>query len=161
MQTREIQELLLAMLPQWYCAVVKPFKQRMGDGVSMDMYYCLRTLLWQNEQLTMSELGRLMHVPKQQMTKLGNRLIECGFVERISDPQDRRIVRLMITDRGRSFIDHFLDEDAACHRDLIESMTEADRSEFFKSLLCIHQIFDRLYRCGGDENQNNGEEKTC
>lgn len=143
MHTNDLQDLLLAVMPQWYCHIAKPFKQMMHSGVSLDMYYCIR-LLQQLGDESMTELSRWMHMPKQRMTKLADQLIELQFVERVPDPDDRRIVRLRATEKARAYADRFLSQDAAAYRELFDSMSDEDRRDFGEALQTLHRIFDNL-----------------
>lgn len=141
MQTNEMQELLLAIMPQWYCYIAKPFKNLLSEGVSLDMYYCIRILDECGENISMTELAKWMHMSKQQLTKLVDKMIERQFVERVSDPNDRRLIRLQLTENAQKYIDSFLAEDAVYYRELFDSMTEKDREEFGKALTVIHRTF--------------------
>lgn len=141
MQTSEMQELLLSIMPHWYCYIAKPFKQLLAEGISLDMYYCIRILGECSENITMSELAKWMHMSKQQLTKLVDKMIERAFVERVADPNDRRIVRLQLTQNAQKYIDSFLAEDAVYYRELFDSMTEKDREEFGNALSVMQRTF--------------------
>ncbi len=139
-EIQEIQELLFIALPAWNYQIVKPLKQFLDDGMSLGMYYCLQTLLYYKEGLTMSELARCNDMTKQQMTKLINRLVELGFVERIYDPHDRRIIRIQATDHAIDYINSFLEHNAGYLRTLLENMEKTDRLAFKKALLTFIKV---------------------
>ena len=143
MQTEDMQDLLLSIMPQWYCYIAKPFKALLAEDVSLNMYYCIR-ILGVRPNLTMSELARWMQISKQQMTKLVDRMIVRGFVERVSDPDDRRIIRLQLTDHAQEYSDRFLMQDAAYYRNFFDSMPEDDRAEFAHALESIRRVFIHL-----------------
>lgn len=140
----DIQEKLLSLLPVWNYQIAKPFKQLLDEGVSLEMYYCIRTLEWAHGCATMSELAGWTKMPKQQMTKMVNRLVEQGFVTRFDDPKDRRIVKIQLTDKANSFIDYFMAHDASCFRPLLEQMTAADLEKFGNALDSLIQVFKNL-----------------
>ena len=50
---------------------------------------------------TISQVGEKLHLTPGTMTSMADRLIRKGYVERIRDKDDRRIVRLRLTKRGR------------------------------------------------------------
>ncbi len=54
-----------------------------------------------DEPLTMGELSRLLDVPLSTATRIVDWLVEGGFVERLPDLDDRRIVRVGLTSQGR------------------------------------------------------------
>ncbi len=144
MEIKEMQRLVLAFMPEFHFRVIKPFKQALGDGVSLEMYYCIELLKNSPEWLTMSEFSSGAMMPKQQSTKMIDRLMENGFVKRVSDPGDRRKVRLELTEKGADYADGFLDNEAACFRDFFMSMSEADRRELTDAFKRINAVFERL-----------------
>lgn len=51
---------------------------------------------------SMSDIGKCLSMPKPHVTVIVDKLIDEGLVERQSDPNDRRIVNILITERGFS-----------------------------------------------------------
>ena len=136
--------MLLAIMPQWHYWFAKPFKRLLDDGVSLEMYYCIQFLRLNGETMTMSELAATTGMTKQQMTKIVNRLIEHNFVERVSDPDDRRIIRLKIKDKAESYINRFLDRDAAYFKEFFDELAPSDRDELAQALSTLLRIFKCL-----------------
>lgn len=131
-------------MPQWHYWFAKPFKRILDNGVSLEMYYCIQFLRMHGETMTMSELAETTDMPKQQMTKIVNRLIGLNFVERVSDPADRRIIRLKITDKAENYINGFLDKDAAYFKDFFDGLSQSDRDELAQALKSLLRIFNNL-----------------
>lgn len=156
MKYLKIQEMLLELLPQWNYKIAKPFKQLQDEGVSLEMYYCIKTLQWGGGMMTMSELGRYTKMPKQQMTKMVNRLVEQAFVERVYDSTDRRIIKIRLTDTAQNYLDHFVEHDASCFRPLLDAMSDADITIFQQSLEQLLDVFSRL-PCDCEETKGNNE----
>lgn len=158
MEYLKIKEMLLALLPQWNYEIAKPFKQLQDEGVSLEMYYCIKTLQWGGGIMTMSELGGYTKMQKQQMTKMVNRLVEQEFVERIYDPSDRRIIKIKLTSTAQNYLDHFIEYDASCFRPILEKMNEEDIVIFRKSLEMMLDVFSRLHCNCGDAYENSENE---
>lgn len=57
--------------------------------------------------LGMNDLARIQQVSLSSCTALADRLVRQGLVERANHPGDRRIVRLVPTERGRDFVARF------------------------------------------------------
>lgn len=53
------------------------------------------------DALTMQQLPSALGVTKQAFSQLVDSLVLRGYVERATDPDDRRRLRLVLTDRGR------------------------------------------------------------
>jgi DNA-binding MarR family transcriptional regulator len=102
-------------------AAVSAGFQRRGD-------YEVLVLLRRSEPELLSPLqvAQTLLTSQSGMTGKLDRLEEHGLIERVSDPHDRRSVRLMITDPGRTLIDAAF----AMTLDLYESMLDTlSRSE--------------------------------
>lgn len=139
----QMQETLLLLLPYWNCQITRPFKHLLDEGVSLEMYYCIQTLRSQNGILTMSELARWMQMPKHQMTKMANRMVENGFASRVYDPADRRVIRLQITEKAEEYAAHFLKENAGCFQELLERIPRDQWEEFDAALQSLfHILYD-------------------
>lgn len=63
----------------------------------------------QKKPLSMGELSKALDTPLSTTTRMADWLVESGFVERLSDPEDRRIVRLALTEKGQDQY-HTIDE---------------------------------------------------
>ena len=51
--------------------------------------------------MTMSELAKVLMMTKPQLTHLVDALVALGLVERKPDTKDRRVINLVLTDKGR------------------------------------------------------------
>lgn len=81
-------------------AVLRPF------NLSFARYEVLRLLAFSRSgSMPMTRLGSLLQVHAASVTSAVTRLEAQGFVERVRDDEDRRIVRASITDKGRSVVE--------------------------------------------------------
>ena len=142
MQTNEIQELLLDTIPAWHYWFARPFKRMLNDGVSLDMYYCIQSMRRSNRTMTMTELANFARMPKQQMSKLVDKLVEGGFAERLSDPDDRRVIRLRATEKADEYIAAFFEKDAAEYREFFDQLGKDELDPFCEALRTIHDTFE-------------------
>ncbi len=55
----------------------------------------------QSEPITMGDLSRILGVPFSSTTRTVDWLVENGYVQRLADPGDRRVVRVEPTEAGR------------------------------------------------------------
>lgn len=156
MDFKQVQEMLLSLLPMWNYKIAKPFKQFLENGVSVEMYYCIKTLQWYKEPITMSELGEHTKTSKQQMTQIVNRLVEQELVERIYDPSNRRIIKIKLTDRATEYIEHFLEDDASCFRPLLEQFSPENFTKFQNGLsLMVESLSSISCNCDVKENERD------
>lgn len=58
--------------------------------------------LWPEDGLIQADLADHLCVQAATVTKMIHRLVEAGFVERRGDPEDQRISRIYLTEKGRA-----------------------------------------------------------
>ncbi len=93
-------------MPGWHLKLVRPFKDTLNREMSLETYYCLETVK-RCDAITMTNLARELKVPKQQVTKLIDKLSEYQFVERVSNERDRRSVRIELTPKASAYLDEY------------------------------------------------------
>jgi DNA-binding MarR family transcriptional regulator len=72
---------------------------RLKSNLNPGSLYVLGALS-KHEVLSMSEIGCKLSMPKPHVTGLVDKLIAENLVERLNDPNDRRIVNIKITQKG-------------------------------------------------------------
>ena len=90
----------------------------------------------------MTELANFARMPKQQMSKLVDKLVEGGFAERLSDPDDRRVIRLRATEKADEYVASFLEKDAAEFRAFFDQLEGEECETFCTALRTIHDTFE-------------------
>jgi DNA-binding MarR family transcriptional regulator len=77
-----------------------------GKAASMadfDLLYNICVVFSQRQEpITMGELSQALGVPLSTATRIVDWLVKNGNVERLPDPEDRRIVRVTLTETGRA-----------------------------------------------------------
>lgn len=73
-------------------------------SLSGSQFFLLKLLESASAGLSASELATRLGVSTSAMTGLVDRLAQPGFVERHRDENDRRVVRIRVTDQGRQVI---------------------------------------------------------
>jgi DNA-binding MarR family transcriptional regulator len=71
-----------------------------GD-VSMKEYDVLYALSKSEDPVRLTDLHRRVLLSQPALSRMVDRLVERGLVERCEEPRDRRVVRLTLTDAGR------------------------------------------------------------
>ena len=54
-----------------------------------------------SEPITMGDLSRILGVPFSTSTRTADWLVNNGYVQRLADPEDRRVVRVELTEVGK------------------------------------------------------------
>jgi DNA-binding MarR family transcriptional regulator len=64
--------------------------------------YLVLVVLWAEDDQTVSDLGRALHLDSSTLTPLLKRLEAAGYVTRNRDPADERQVRVRLTQAGKA-----------------------------------------------------------
>lgn len=59
--------------------------------------------LYEEGSLPISEIGKKVYISKPQMTSIIDKLLKADFVERVYDEEDRRVININITEKGREY----------------------------------------------------------
>ena len=91
--------------------------------------------------ITMGELSRDLNIPLSTATRIMDWMVENGYAQRLPDPQDRRIVRVGLTEAGQEIytaINQFFME----RIEKIMGQLTAEERETFTALFC--KVLDAL-----------------
>ena len=69
------------------------------------------------------ELSRVVAIEPPTMVRNIDRMVRDGLVRRVPDPDDRRISRIYLTDRGRALRDQLVPKAAAVNAATLERLT--------------------------------------
>jgi len=92
-----IAENMLSIHPLLFKSITKPLRNQ--TSITPGGMYVLGTLK-RHGTLSMTDIGKYLSMPKPHVTVIVDKLIEEGYVERQSDPKDRRIVNILLTEKG-------------------------------------------------------------
>lgn len=94
--------------------------------------FTLLTLLDELGESTMGALAKEMGLSLGGLTGLVDRVIQMGLVERFRIPQDRRVVKVTLTDGGREALAKIMDVDREFLGRVMGRFTAEERGTFLK-----------------------------
>lgn len=93
------------------------------------------------EKLTMSQLANKINTSNEQATRAVAQLVDKGFIERMQEPTNRRIINIRLTKEAVDFMDKTKSE-ILC--DLLDKFNGVSDSEMEKFLDAVKQIVTTL-----------------
>jgi DNA-binding MarR family transcriptional regulator len=107
--------------------------------------YLVLLVLWGENNLTVSQIGRSLHLDSGTLTPLLKRLEAAGILRRARDPEDERQVRITLTDKGFALKAPVAEarRQAACATGLPLSTLGVLRDEIFKVRESLEAYSDR------------------
>ena len=95
----------------------------------------LRVLaLLRHSAVNVNGLAEVMGVGASSASRLSDRLEALGFVERVTDPRDRREVQLQLTTAARELLDELTAYRRTALLKILDRMPESARDELVRSL---------------------------
>lgn len=106
-------------------------------GLSSAQYGALEVLNKENMPLPLSVLALRLECVRSNMTQLVDRLESAGFVRRISDPKDRRVILAELTPLGKEKAEAGATQLATVEKGLAESLGEDQYKQLTAMLTMI------------------------
>ena len=100
-------------------------------GVNYDPFYRISHNLYRKSNMTMGELSGALSVQISTATRMVDWMVNDGYAQRLPDPEDRRIVRVALTDTGRELhktIESYL---VQRFRQVFSRLTDEERTALF------------------------------
>lgn len=82
--------------------------------------------LWARDGLSQAELSRVVAIEPPTMVRTIDRMVRDGLVGRVPDPDDGRVSRIYLTERGRSLRDELVPRAAAVNAANLGRLTPAE-----------------------------------
>ncbi|MFB9277839.1 MarR family winged helix-turn-helix transcriptional regulator [Cohnella cellulosilytica] len=92
-------------------------------------------------ELSLKQLGLNAHVTKQNMTGMIERLKQGGLVATCEDPEDRRVTRVRLTDKGRQVLARLDSFDAFGQATTLKHLCTEDLSSLNR---CLQRLIDHM-----------------
>ena len=95
------------------------------SGVGIGQWAVLM-FLWARDGLSQAELSRVVAIEPPTMVRTIDRMVRDGFVTRVADPDDGRVSRIHLTERGRSLRDELVPKAVAVNAANLGRLTASE-----------------------------------
>ena len=95
------------------------------------------------EEYTMSDLSQNLGVTLPTTTSMINRLIQFGFIERKRDNNDRRVVKVKLTVRGRAILRKLMQERRIALEALLQALDNEELRTFLESIENVSSLIKK------------------
>jgi DNA-binding MarR family transcriptional regulator len=111
------------------------FREKIEQINDQDVFFTIGFVFSrQSEPITMGDLSRTLGVPFSTATRTADWLVDNGYVLRLADPGDRRVVRVALTETGKELyraMNNLLLESA---EQVLHNFSSEERKEFGRLL---------------------------
>lgn len=98
----------------------------------------------EDRQYSMGELCKIANVKMPSMTEVVDRLAKEGFVERVRDTDDRRVVKVQLTSSGKKAHDKILESREQELHNIFGCLDVKERQQFLESLRTASKTMQRV-----------------
>lgn len=112
--------------------------------------FLLMQYLGANGPRRISDVARVLSVTSASVTGITNNLVRDGYIERLNDDQDRRVVRLQVTALGRSKLQ---EARAASHRRVAELLVGYGDGDLEQLVALLEQLVATVVARDGEAEQ--------
>jgi DNA-binding MarR family transcriptional regulator len=95
------------------------------------------------EPFTMSKLSTELNVPMSTATRIVDWLVSSGLLERVNDPNDRRVVRVSVSKNGREMYETGLSQNKKRISQLLNDFTPDEQTQL---LYLMNKLFASLLK---------------
>jgi DNA-binding MarR family transcriptional regulator len=134
---------LYLFFPLFRKKLFKPNKMLKDKKIPHSHYHVLKVLQKQGE-LPMSEIGRMVHISKSNMTSLIDKLVAEGLAERLRNGIDRRVINIAITEKGLHILNDWREQSNNEIKMNLSSLSEEDLQKFYDSVENIKSILSKM-----------------
>ena len=107
-------------------------------------FYHILKVLKKRGELPMSEIGRLVYISKSNMTSLIDKLVEDGLAERLPDENDRRVINIALTDKGKDLLKDWRKYSNTEIKMNLSTLSNEDLEKFYESIENIRDILLKM-----------------
>ncbi len=97
-----------------------------------------------NDNCKTSDIANFLSVSPPDATRIVETLVKKGFVERINDENDRRIMRIRITDNGKKVFENIKKELFLSFSKILEKINDQDAEALLRGMKALSNVLKEL-----------------
>lgn len=144
-EARELHVLLFNFLGMFHEKFILTFRKEnsFSPGIKKNQGKIIN-MLYHNDKLTSTELGRRLDIEKGSLTTMIDQLEEMDLVVRSLDPDDRRKFLLSLSPAGRQEMEKMMHKYTESLMELFAEVTPQEQEQFFSSLRYVVEFMGSL-----------------
>ena len=146
-----MDEVKLEAIVQNFISIIPLFKKKLlHDNCKFDKgnlnhsHFQILAFLKKEGQQPISEVAKKLFISTPNMTKLLNKLIDEGMIERIPGEKDRRIININLTEKGSTYLKSSFLEIQSSLKDKISSLPDEKLDKLNDSLITLKEVLNEI-----------------
>lgn len=108
------------------------------------VHFGIMKLLHETGSLHVAEIGGRQQIARPQMTHLIDKLVDLELVERQTDTTDRRMINIVLTDKGKTTFEEHDKNIKKAMRDTLSCFTDKELDDLSDSLRKLRDLLSKL-----------------
>ncbi|MDD5495989.1 MAG: MarR family transcriptional regulator [Candidatus Omnitrophica bacterium] len=123
--------------------IKKSFRNRSANFHNLKITFpqmLVMNLVYKEGESNMTDLAHLLNVTTAAITGMIDRLVRDGYVTRVREPKDRRVVKVKLTTRGNNLLAKLNEHRRQSTIDIFSKISQEERDGYIKILqhICDH-----------------------
>lgn len=107
-------------------------------------HFEIMKLLEEAGTLHVAQIGERLQIARPQMTHLIDKLVDLDIVERQTGTEDRRMINIMLTNKGKTILKEHDSDIRNATRETLSCLTDKELQDLSASLRKLRDIFSKL-----------------
>lgn len=142
-QLNQIADEMYLLFPLFKNKLFKHRKRLKHNSMPYSYFHILKVLK-KRGPLPMSDIGRRVCISKSNMTSLIDKLVENGLAERMPDQNDRRVINIVLTEKGNKLIGEWHLHSNQEIKNKLSRLSDEDLETFHNSIINIRTILNKM-----------------
>jgi DNA-binding MarR family transcriptional regulator len=141
-----VAEELLTIPPLLFRSIRSKLIKTVLADIDLDMsplHFEIMKLLEGAERLNITEIGKKLQIARAQMTRLIYRLVELGMVKRQASKDDRRMINIVLTGKGKSTLEERGSFIRNAFKETLANLTDEELKDISASLGKLRDVFSK------------------
>ncbi len=104
--------------------------------ILMEVYIC--------QKFTIGELGKLMMMSSGNISNLCKKIEKQGFIKRVRDKDDERVVKVILTEEGINTIEKIMSDLTKKYLPVVSSVSQEDFQKIIDGLKMLDSLFKKI-----------------
>lgn len=132
--TTEVPDCTVFLLGKAYQKAHGDFKKHLKPFGLTNMQHLVLEGLWYHEGVTAAELGKVLILDKATLSGVLDRMVDGGWIEKLQDPDDKRVYRLFPSAKANEMKNELIDVRKKANEILLADFSPEEQL-LFKRLL--------------------------
>ncbi|RKY33069.1 MAG: hypothetical protein DRP74_00760 [Candidatus Omnitrophota bacterium] len=136
----EFSGQILEIMPVIMRELITKQQDELLKGKITPAQFVILNFLSKKGESKMKNLAVLLNVTTAAMTGIVDKLFKSGYVKRVYDPKDRRVIKISLTNKGRDLTNKINQQRKTMIIKIFSQLSRQEREDYLKILMRIRHI---------------------